>query len=391
MSDQIQDTVLNSITDNVADSFFEGGASSKNIITPEEKTAVPEKKPEEAIKNMGFLPETKLSAADLIGDLLEKPAQAVTDHVAKTTVEPEKVEKKEDDYSFLIEKGLLAGFEDDSPIKTKEDLETLIKGNKEQWISEARAEAVKQEVERLPEAVKFVLEYAKSGGQDLRSIFKILSQDEESRSYDTSQVQDQKDLIRKYYSTQGWNDDEIEEELINLVETKRIEAKAIQFKPKLEQINTTRKDEALKQQKLIEEDQLKARKFFTQNVVDTLKKGKIGDINLTKEEQADVYNALVREQYQSFSGQTNRLGALLDRIQYVEPNYELLAEVTLLLSNPAEYKKKIRDEVKTEVTADTVKKIKIEQNKQKINSEHNPEKENKKMPKLSSNFINPFA
>lgn len=397
MAEKAPDTVLNSITDNVADSFFEGGASSKNVITPEEKVVEPkEQKKEPIIKNAIFLAEPKINASDLIGDLLERPNVTVTDQVTKTTLEPEKVEtpdKGDNAYGFLIEKGVLAGFEDDSPIKTQEDLENLIKGNKEQWVSQAKEEAIKEELGRLPEEIKFLVEFAKSGGnnEDLKSIFQLLSQSQEFKSFDTNKVEDQKSLIRAYYSTQSWTDDEIEEELINLVETKRLQSQSEKIKPKLETINNTQLERKKEQRKLVEQQQEEARQFFTQNVVDTLKKGKLGDLALTKDEQADIYNALVRERYESYSGVTNRLGALLDKIQYVEPNYELLSEVTFLLSNPTEYKKKIRAQENTSVSAETVKKIKIEQSKAKINSEHNPEKENKKMPKLGTSFINPFA
>ncbi len=58
---------------------------------------------------------------------------------------------------------------------------------------------------------------------------------------------------------------------------------------------------------------------------------------------------------------TNSLGALLNKIQFQEPNFELLAEVQMLLTNREEYHKKIKDAVTAEVTSNQVRKIKSEQ------------------------------
>lgn len=401
MSESVQETFLASVADNIADTFF---GDSRNVISPSDvKTDVLDKtkevqevpKKQEPLKNEGIKNlNVSLSAEDLVGDLLEKPAPEEPEYLKSTETVPAQPKEKpilpHQDYAFLVEKGVLAGFEDDSPVKTKDDLEKLIMGNKEMWQQEAKDQAVKDEFGTLPDQIKLLIDYAKNGGQDFQTVFGLLAQNQQVRNYDPEKAEDQRAIIRDYYSTQGWTEDEIEEEIISLVEGEKLKSQSNKLKPKLDKMNQTFLDEQTEQQKVIAEQKKKADQFFVNTVVETLEKGKVGEIKLSKEDQQDIYRALVSETYQSFGRKTNRLGALLDKIQYVEPDYDLLAEVTMLLSDKAAYHKKIRDAVNTEVSAQTVKKIKIDQNKQKINSNYNAEKDTEKLPKLRSGFINPF-
>lgn len=393
MAEQVQETVLTSITDNLADSFFEGAASSNNVITPEPtKESTPaEPTPTPAPNKIGGIgqPFGSVTADDLIGDLLDKPVDEIVDQVI-----PQKPTKEEaapvdnSDFSFLVDDGVLAGFEDDTPVKSKKDLVDLIKGNKEYWTTEAKEAALKELSDSLPEEVKFVLDYAKKGGDDFKSVFKILSQSEEIKAYDLEKAEDQRAIVRDYYATQGWTEDEIEEEIVNLSEKpERLKNLSQKVKPKLDQLNNEAKEEKAREQAYIEQQQEKARQFYQKNIVDTLKKGQLGELKLNKEEQEDIYSALVKEKYQSIGGVTNRLGALLDKIQYVEPNYELLAKVTMYLSDPVAFEQKMKEQVTTGVTAEQVKRIKTEQEKQKIGSAHNPEKDQKRLPKLKTSFF----
>lgn len=397
MSEQTTDTFLNPITDNFGDNFFDGGASSKNVLTQEDvdnKTAKkdePEVKKEAKVAGLGnFIDDKPYSAEQLLGDRLEIDDKPI-DHVKKQEPEQVKEVKLEIDFNSLIEEGILAPFEDDAPIKSKEDLHKLVEANKEHWVSKSKLDAIKELQDSLPEEVKFLVDYAKKGGQDLKSVMKLLSQTQEFREYDVEKKEDQKALVRAYYETQGWSDDEIEEEVVNLSEGDRLKTQAQKLKPKLDRINQDEIASKKQEQDFLEQQEIKAREFFTDNVMNTLKQEKIGDIKLTREEKNDIYHALVKESYTSISGKTNRLGAILDKIQYSnKPDYEHLMEITMLASDRDGFKKKIRDQITADVTADQVKKIKIEQQKQKIGSEQTPEKETKRLPKLGTGFINPF-
>lgn len=387
MSESSQQTFLTSVADNIADNFF-GDSAGSHAITAKE----PEKK-DGKLKNEGIQNLSKsLSAADLIDDILEKPDEdpIIIEDEVKQPVNQPTLAKKESPYSFLIEKNVLGGFEDDSPINTPEDLEKLIIGNKQAWVEEAKAEAIKEHEETIPEEIKIVVDYARNGGKDFKTLFSLLSSNQEIRSYDAEKPEDQRSIVRKYYGAQGWTEDEVEDEVVRLVEAEQLTAQAKKLKPMLDRINNQMIADQTEQQAQIDEQKKRAEVFFNNKVIEALKPGKLGDVKISKEEQQDLYNALVKESYQSFSGKTNRLGALLDKIQYIEPNYELLMEVTMLLSDPDGFKKKIRENINTEVAAQTVKKIKIDQTKQKIGSSYNAEKDTKNLPKLRSGFINPF-
>lgn len=395
MSDKVNDTVLNSITDNLAESFFEGGASSANVITPAETPTEsgqpPKTDPKTGNDLDSFLASNVMKAEDFLGDRLETPTEPVfTNEPGKTPEQVTVPASSDSDFNFIVDDGILAGFEDDTPIKTKEDLAKLITANKEHWMAEAKTQAIQQDRSDLPDEVKFVIDYAKKGGDDLKTVFKLLGEAEAIRTYDIEKEEDQKTIIREYYENLGWSEDETEEELVSLHRDKRLKSQASKFQPKLQSIKATELADRQERQNLIEQQETKARQFFEENVINTLKGGKVGDLKLDKEEQLDLYNGLVREQYQSIKGKTNRLGALLDRIQYVKPDYEHLMEVAMLLSNREGFKQKIREQINTQVTAEQVKKIKTEQQKQKIGSSHNPEKDTKRLPKLGSSFINPF-
>jgi hypothetical protein len=55
------------------------------------------------------------------------------------------------------------------------------------------------------------------------------------------------------------------------------------------------------------------------------------------------------------------LGHLLEKYQWVEPNHDLIAEALWLLSEPAEYREKIRKGGETAAVEKTVRKLKTEQ------------------------------
>ena len=88
--------------------------------------------------------------------------------------------------------------------------------------------------------------------------------------------------------------------------------------------------------------QAQASQSYMANVYNTLKDGKLGDIKVDKKVQSLLYNGLVNPAYPSISGQnTNLLGHLLEKYQFVEPNYNLVSEALWLLADPNGYKAQI--------------------------------------------------
>ena len=114
-----------------------------------------------------------------------------------------------------------------------------------------------------------------------------------------------------------------------------------------------------------------------QNVFEALRPAEINGLKLDKKTQAQLYSGLVQPQYPSISGRpTNQLGHLLEKYQFVEPNYPLIAEALWLLSNPDEYRQNLVKQGKNQAVEQTVRTLKTEQSR-KTSSSHQEDDEPK--------------
>jgi hypothetical protein len=105
------------------------------------------------------------------------------------------------------------------------------------------------------------------------------------------------------------------------------------------------------------------------NVYNTLKDGRVGDLKVDKKIQSLIYNGLVNPAYPSISGQnTNLLGHLLEKYQFVEPNYNLVSEALWLLADPNGYKAQIMKKGETKAVEKTVRKLKTSQSNKSASS-----------------------
>jgi hypothetical protein len=85
-------------------------------------------------------------------------------------------------------------------------------------------------------------------------------------------------------------------------------------------------------------------------------------LKLDKKTQALLYSGLVQPQYESINGRpTNLLGHLLERYQFIEPNYPLIAEALWLLSDPDSYRQELKKQGKNAAVEQTVRQLKTEQ------------------------------
>jgi len=99
-------------------------------------------------------------------------------------------------------------------------------------------------------------------------------------------------------------------------------------------------------------------------------------MKLDKKTQAFLYSGLVQPQYPSVSGRpTNLLGHLLEKYQYVEPNYELIAEALWLLSSPDDYRQSLQKQGKNAAVEQTVRQLKTEQARKNVSSSYEEEEQ----------------
>jgi hypothetical protein len=296
-------------------------------------------------------------------------------------------------FSKLIEEGLLIGFEDDKPMDeySIKDWKELLQANFEEKERAIKEQTPKEFFEALPEELQYAAQYVANGGNDLKGLFSALAQVEEVRGLDPTDEMDQEQIVRSYLRATGFgNDEDIDEEIVTWKDLGKLEQQANKFKPKLD-----RMQESIVAQKIAEQEQMKAQQeqaasAYMDNVYEALKPSELAGIKLDKKTQAMLYAGLVQPNYPSISGRnTNLLGHLLEKHQFVEPNYPLVAEALWLLADPEGYKSKIMDQGKNKVVENTVRQLKTEQNR-KISStvpdDKDDEPKQRKIPRQTNIF-----
>ena len=270
-----------------------------------------------------------------------------------------------DVFSKLIKEDKIVPFDDDKALDeyTAKDWEELIQANLDEKANEVRRETPKQFFQSLPQELQIAAKYVADGGKDLKGMFATLSQVEQHKELNIKKAGDQEKIITEYLSATGYGTaEDIQEEIEIWKDLGKLETQASKFKPKLDKMQEKVVARKLQEQELKKKQQENASQAYMKNVYETLKEGKLGDIKVDRKTQAMLYNGLVQPNYPSVSGtNTNLLGHLLEKYQFVEPNYGLISEALWLLQDPEAYKAKIMDKGAQKSVEKTVRKLKSEQ------------------------------
>jgi hypothetical protein len=270
-------------------------------------------------------------------------------------------------FNKMIEAGKIVPFDDDKPLEeySVKDFEELLDANFSEVENRVRQETPQEFYDSLPDELLYAAKYVSDGGQDLKGLFKILSEVEEHRELNPKNERDQEVILREYLrATNFGNDDDIDEEILGWKDRGELEAKAMKFKPKLDKMQEQVVAQKVAQQEKIRKQQEAAAQHYMQNVYTTLQPGELNGVKLDKKTQSMLYSGLVQPQYPSMSGRpTNLLGHLLEKYQYVEPRHDLIAEALWLLADPDGYKGKIRNQGQQQTVEKTVRQLKTEQAK----------------------------
>lgn len=267
---------------------------------------------------------------------------------------------------------------------SEKDVEELWQANVSNIKDEVASKTPQEFFESLPKELQYAAKYVADGGEDLRGLFQALAQVEEVRSLSPTDENDQESIVRSYLQATNFGEaDEIEEEISTWKDLGVLEKKAKQFKPKLDQMQEQIVQVQLAEQEQRRQQQEAAAEAYMQNVFEALRPAEINGLKLDKKTQAQLYSGLVQPQYPSISGRpTNLLGHLLEKYQYVEPNYPLIAEALWLLSNPEEYRQSLMKQGKNQQVEKTVRQLKTEQSRKNI-STYAEEEEVSKPRKIS--------
>jgi hypothetical protein len=303
--------------------------------------------------------EGKEDAADILDSLDEETEEDVE---KKETRGRKSISGISDVFDKLVKSDKIVPFDDDKSFDdyTAKDWEELIEANLEERANQVRRETPKQFFASLPEELQVAARYVADGGTDIKGLFNTLGSVEETKSLSLKSESDQETIIKEYLGATGYGtSDEIEEEIEIWKDLGKLEKQAAKFKPKLDKMQEKIVLKKLEEQDLKKKQQEHASKQYMTNVYETLKEGNLGDIKVDRKTQAMLYNGLVQPSYPSVSGKnTNLLGHLLEKYQFVEPNYTLISEALWLLSDPAGYKAKVMDKGAQKSVESTVRKLK---------------------------------
>jgi len=342
------------------------------------------------------------------GEIVSKANKEDTKNIIDSLGDEDDEEKKEtrgrkpisgisDVFSKMIKEDKLVPFDDEKSFDeyTPKDWEELIEANLEEKANQVRRETPKQFFDSLPEELQIAARYVADGGTDLKGLFSTLGQVEETKDLDVKSEKDQETIIKEYLNATGYGSaDEIEEEIEIWKDLGKLEQQASKFKPKLDKMAEQIVIKKVQEQQLKQKQQEQASKVYMQNVYDTLKDGNLGDIKVDRKTQAMLYNGLVQPSYPSVSGRnTNLLGHLLEKYQFVEPNYSLISEALWLLQDPQGYKAKIMNKGAQQSIEQTVRKLKTEQGNHSSTSlgiqdkdEETRKQPTKKLPRTNNIF-----
>ena len=341
-------------------SFTEPQVAEETPVKEEKEVATPEPKVEETTEEVKE-PAEKLSDSDFDAIVnLEEDAEPT-----KETRGRKAITGMADVFNKLIKDETIIPFDDDKDLSeyTAKDWTELIKANLQEKADQVRRETPKQFFESLPRELQVAAKYVADGGKDMRGLFSTLAAVEETRQIDPKSERGQERIITDYLTATGFgNAQEIQEEIETWKDLGKLEQQAMKFKPKLDKMQEKIVQQKLKQQEVKRQQKEKASKQYMNNVYEALKGGEINDLKVDKRTQSMLFNGLVKPAYPSINGNnTNLLGHLLEKYQFVEPNYNLISEALWLLADPDGYKKKLMEKGSQKAIGETVRKLKTEQ------------------------------
>lgn len=316
---------------------------------------------------------TPAQISDIVDDFKKDDDELIDDEPAKKGGRP-KTEKSGlvEFFKKRIESKEMFAFDDFDETKQtldeylgglgEKDYEELWQANIDTLKEDVAAKTPQEFFEALPEELQAAAQYVMNGGKDLKGMFQALAQVEEVRDLDPSQEGDQEQIVRQYMQAKGIPEDTIDDDIQTWKDLGKLEQKAKQYKPKLDEMHEEVIAYQIQQQEEFRVQQERAAREYVQNVFEALRPGEINGLKLDSKTQATLYNGLTNADFRSRSGQnTTMLGHLLEKYQYVEPNYPLIAEALWLLSDPDSYRSKIRQQGGNEKVEQAVRQLKTEQ------------------------------
>lgn len=288
----------------------------------------------------------------------------------------------------LVEEGKLFLFEDKQDIKdySEEELIELFSSNDEHKINTAVEEQVKSYIENLPQEFQVAAKYFADGGKDVKGILKALSDTSDITSLEVGK--NDEEIVRQYYRALEWEEEDIEDKLTTLSDAGKefLQKEASKVKPKLDKMQQEIVEAQLQRQENIKELQQKEMQAYFNNAEEAIKKGSLSGIKLDKKTQISLYSGITQPSHTTRRGTpTNELGFLLEKYQYVEPDFEKMYKVLWLLKDEKDFFEKFGTLERNKEIEKTVRLLKTEQSKKDSVTDMNLDNDKKEVKRKTIN------
>lgn len=313
-----------------------------------------------------------------------------------TQVEPKKGGRKPSDLvsmvNQLVKDEVLVGFEGEEEIQTIEEAKELIKENlkyKEESSFEAQWQ---KKLETYSPQVQAILHYAEKGGKDITPLLNAISEVEEASNVNLDEPAGQEEIVRQVLKLKGFDDEEILDQIDTLKDLDKLKAKAEKFKPELDRMKEERINLLMQEQEARDKQARDAARVYVQTIQYTLDKDVVGEVKLKREDKSKIIGALAEAKYKSIGGFTvNEFVKTLEELQFGKnSNYEHFLNIVHMTVDRDGFINKLKESLKTDVTAETIKKLKTAKQTSPNTTEDRPEVETRKVIKRDG-FRNPYA
>jgi len=291
----------------------------------------------------------------------------------------------------LVESGELKPFEEGGP-KTNEEAKELIKLNLAETKKSTIEDIWKEKIESYSPQIQAILAYAEQGGSDVSPLISAISEVERNNNLDLETEEGQEGVITEFLKVSGWSPEDIKEEIETAKDLGKLKVKAEKFLPKLNQMNEQRIQAIMEEQSQRERQADDARNKYLSTIKNTLDKDKLGEVRLSRQDKAMIWEGLTDVRHRSWSGQpTNLFFKKLEEMQAGDKaDYDHFLEIVYHTLNRTSFKDKLKEEIKTAETVDTVRKLKSQERKATSNETMFEEQPNKNTVKRQA-FKNPWG
>lgn len=304
----------------------------------------------------------------------------------------------------LIEEGVLLAPEDDKggvlEIKTQDDAKNVIKANldyKEKQSNESWKEDYKKS---LSPQVQAILHYAEQGAQSATEIAQMIGaiqQVEEAVEIDMKTPAGHEQVIRQTLKSKGFKDAYIDKQVNVLKDLggDKLKEEAEELYPELMDAKQKQVKQLILDQESRRKDAEEASKVYVGTIKRTLDKDVVGNIKLSREDKARLYEAVTQPKYISLNGNsTNLFVKTLEDLQFGKnADYDHFMNVVQFTVDPKGFIEKLKTSVGNDIATSTFIKLKSAKTTS-ANTDTSTTTNNsstaKRLPK-GDNFINPYA